>query len=126
MIEHNLFGVFLKERRLEKDLSLRQLACKVNIAHTYLRSIENGKKSPPSDEILFKLSDTLQLDEKSRLLFFDIAAKAKELKDSRNISVPADILKYLDKTNSAKNAIREADKLGYSNEFWDTLIKQIK
>lgn len=55
MIEHNLFGVFLKERRLEKDLALRQLAGKVNIAHTYLRSIENGKKSPPSDEILFKL-----------------------------------------------------------------------
>lgn len=33
---------------------------------------------------------------------------------------------YLNNTDSAKKVIRQADKLGYSNEFWNEILEQLK
>lgn len=63
MLKHNLFGVFLKEKRQQKTMSLRELSDKANIAHTYILKIENGSKPPPSDNVLLKLARGLNLDD---------------------------------------------------------------
>ncbi len=125
MNEHNLFGIFLKEKRQQKDMSLRELADKTGMAHTYLLNIENGIKPPPSDEILIKLSNALFLDDESKALFFDLASKVKRLKNHKNFSLPADISKYLCNTDSAKKVIRKADKLGCTNEFWNIILQKL-
>ena len=126
MLNNNLFGAFLKEKRLQKDMSLRELAAKVGIAHTYLMNIENGNKPPPSDKILVQLEKSLLLDEESKILFYDIAAQVKHLSNSSNFYVAADISSYLNNTNDAKQVIREADKLGYSNDFWHEILQKLK
>jgi len=59
MLKHNLFGVFLKEKRQQKDVSLRELSSKANVAHTYILKIENGSKPPPSDDVLIRLTKGL-------------------------------------------------------------------
>ncbi len=43
---HNEAGKFLKEKRMEKGLSLRGLASKANISYAELSRIENGKAFP--------------------------------------------------------------------------------
>lgn len=48
----NYFGAFLKGKRVRRSMSLRGLAVKANIAHTYLMNIETGNKPPPSDNVL--------------------------------------------------------------------------
>lgn len=83
MLKHNLFGAFLKEKRQQKNISLRELSYKANVAHTYIAKIENGSKPPPSDKILFRLAKGLKLDDGSAEIFFDLAAKCKRINDDK-------------------------------------------
>ena len=126
MLKHNLFGVFLKEKRQQKNMSLRELSDKANIAHTYILKIENGSKPPPSDNVLLKQAKGLNLDDESAEIFFDLAAKCKRINDDKNFYIPADISEYLLSEDKANKLIRKASKLGYSNEFWNEVLKQIK
>jgi transcriptional regulator with XRE-family HTH domain len=125
MSENNLFGAFLRDKRIQKGLTLRDLAQKINLSHSYLSGVENGKKLPPSNKVLFEIAKVLTLDTESRRLLFDIAAKEKEYQHA-DYSLPADISKYLFETEVAKSFIREADKQGCSNEYWNMLLQQIK
>ncbi len=84
MLNNNLFGAFLKEKRLQKDLSLREHAEKANIAHTYLLNIENSSKPPPSDKVLMQLEKALSLDDEAQALYYDIAAQVKHLYNKKN------------------------------------------
>ena len=126
MLKHNLFGVFLKEKRQEKNISLRELSNKANMAHTYIAKIENGSKPPPSDEALLRLAKGLNIDDESTEIFFDLAAKCKRMNDNKNFYIPADVSEYLLNEEKANHLIRKASKLGYSNEFWNELLKQIE
>ena len=126
MLKHNLFGVFLKEKRQEKNMSLRELSDRADIMHTYIGKIENGRKPPPSDDILLRLAKGLSLDEESAEIFFDLAAKCKRINDDKNFYLPADISEYLVNEETAKSLIRKASKLGNSNEFWNELLKQLE
>lgn len=126
MTSYNLFGTFLKEKREQNNISLRELAKMVKVTPAYLLYIEEGSKPPPSDEILLKLADVLMLDNDSRVIFFDIALKAKKLKNDKIVNLPADVILYLSNTDSAKKVIRQADKLGYSNEFWNEILEQLE
>lgn len=126
MLKRNLFGVFLKEKRQEKDISLRELSNKVDIMHTYIAKIENGNKPPPSDDILLRLAKGLSLDEESTKIFFDLAAKCKRINDDKNFYLPADVSEYLINEETAKSLIRKASRLCNSNEFWNKLLKQFE
>ncbi len=126
MLKYNLFGAFLREKRQEKKISLRELSDKVGIAHSYISKIENGSKLPPSDDVLLRLAKGLNLDKEAVEIFFDLAAKCKMLNDDKNYYIPADISKYLSNEDNAKTFIRQASKFGNSNELWKELLKQIK
>ncbi len=126
MLKHNLFGVFLKEKRQQKNLSLRELSNKANVAHTYIAKIENGSKPPPSDDVLLRLAKGVNLDGESAEIFFDLAAKCKRMNDDKNFYLPADISEYLYNEDSAKSLIRKASKLSNSNKFWNEILKQLE
>lgn len=121
----NFFGLFLREKRLQKDLSLRKLAELSGLSHIYLYHVENGKKAPPSDMVLMELANALKLDNKSKIIFFDLAAKSKFKHDKGNFYSPIDIARYINEQSSVKNVIREADKQDKSNDFWDELLKDM-
>ena len=117
--------MFLREKRLQKEISLRELAKKLDVSHSYLSYVEHGIKPPPNDNHLLKIADALTLEPESKRLLFDIAAETKQLCNG-NYQVPADISNYLQNTEEAKNFIRKADELGYSNEFWKELLLELK
>jgi HTH-type transcriptional regulator, competence development regulator len=54
---------FVKERRLLKHLSMRELAQKANISHTEVYRIENGERKNPSVPILTALAKALGVPE---------------------------------------------------------------
>lgn len=126
MSKTNLFGVFLKEKRQEANMSLRELARSIGVAHTYILNIENGSKAPPGDIMLKKIANALHFDAQTAELFYDLAAMCKQNDDIKNLYIPTDISEYLQKTESAKSAIRQANKLGYGNEFWIEIMKQFE
>lgn len=46
--------------------------------------------------------------------------------DGKNRYIPTDISEYIQKTESVKLAIRQANTLGYGNEFWIEILKQLE
>lgn len=121
----NFFGLFLKEKRLQKDLSLRRLAELSGLSHIYLYNVERGDKAPPSDVALMELANALNLDNESKIIFFDLATKSKSEHDKNNFYSPVDVARYINEQSNVKNVIREADKQNKSNEFWDELLKDM-
>ncbi|MBI2842124.1 MAG: helix-turn-helix domain-containing protein [Armatimonadetes bacterium] len=56
------FGSTIRDRRKELRLSLREVADAARIDFTYLSKVETGRFPPPSEEVILKLSKTLELD----------------------------------------------------------------
>lgn len=56
----NNFGSFIKQRRLDLGLTIRDLASKLKISPTYLCDIENGNRIVPQ-KILNLLKKELQI-----------------------------------------------------------------
>lgn len=65
----NEFGDYLRE--LRGKMSLREASRLTNISHTYIRDLELGKKTDPSDDILKKLAKAynVPLDNLARKYF---------------------------------------------------------
>ena len=61
------FGQRIRQLRLEKRLSQRDLAKCVGVDFTYLSKIENGKVAPPSDDVIHKLAEELEASEEELL-----------------------------------------------------------
>lgn len=62
-------GQRLKARRLELNLTLRELAKKVKVDFTYLSKIENDKTDhPPSEDLLRRLANDLDDDPEELIL----------------------------------------------------------
>ncbi len=55
-----IFGLKLKQLRLDKNLSLAELARRTSLSSSYVNEIENGKKYPKSDKIA-ALADALDI-----------------------------------------------------------------
>lgn len=55
------FGKMIKNRRLELDLSLKELGAKLDCKAPYLSELENGKQIP-SDSMVTKIANVLNLD----------------------------------------------------------------
>lgn len=125
MDDINFFGLFLREKRQQKYLSLRRLSELSGLSHIYLYNVEHGDKAPPSDIALIRLANSLKLDNKSKSIFFDLAAKSKSEHDKNNFYSPVDVARYINEQPTVRNVIREADKQAKSNEFWDEFLKDI-
>lgn len=126
ILDKNLFGIYLTQKRQEKGFTLRELASLVNISHTYLFNIENGLKSPPNDKLLLELADALELSENAKRIWFDVSAKTKYFFDKSNYHLPTDILKYLSDCGSACDMIKKANELNITDEIWNKILKEIK
>ena len=78
------------------------------------------------DVMLKKIANALHFDTQTAELFYDLAAMCKQNDDGKNLYLPTDVSEYIQKTESAKSAIRQANKLGYGNEFWIEILKQLE
>lgn len=73
------FGMFICEKRLEHNISLRAFSKMVGVSPEYLSKIENNLRSAPRDIILEKIADKLSLSLGDREILFDLAAESKLL-----------------------------------------------
>ena len=56
------FTEVLARARKEKRIKLRDLSQTVGLSMSYLSEIENGKKQPPDEQILYKLAKALNIE----------------------------------------------------------------
>lgn len=113
------FGLYIKSRREEVGLSLRQCAKKLSISATYLSDIEHGKRPAPSDTKLSRLARVLHLNAKDKENFIDLAAA------THPGTVAPDLTQYLTNTPNARTALRTAQHKGLSDQHWSDIITYI-
>ncbi|GAB3797512.1 helix-turn-helix domain-containing protein [Virgibacillus kimchii] len=64
------FGEFIKEKRTEKGLTMRELERRTGISQAYISQIESGKRNVPKPELIKKISNGLDVD------YLDLLQKA--------------------------------------------------
>src|SRR5271156_3994841 len=75
-IKERNFGVVIRERRRQLDLTQEEVARRIKTSTPYVGHLESGKRHP-SDKVLTRLADVLLLDR--RELFFSANPQAEEL-----------------------------------------------
>lgn len=112
-------GSYIVSKRIEKGLSAKQLASKLNISPNYMCEIEKGKKCWFSDSVLEKAKELLCDNYIEEIMFYDLIAKERK-------TIPKDILDYIADNNSAKNVLRFAIIHGLTDDDWNAFLNLIK
>ncbi|MBM3380482.1 MAG: helix-turn-helix transcriptional regulator [Betaproteobacteria bacterium] len=62
MVVKEQFGAFIRRKREEKDLGLREMAKKIGISPTYLSKCERDEFPPPTEERVREIAKILGCD----------------------------------------------------------------
>lgn len=121
------FGNFIKNKRLEKRLTLMAAAKLLGISFSYLSDMENGKKLPPNSlndehkQLMKRFKECLEMSDDEYEHLEQLADK--ELVDKGHIS--NEINQYMIETPIATVALRKATKKNLSEEVWKKIIKEM-
>ena len=117
-----MFGEFIKEKRIEKGISLREFCNRIEIDASNWSKVERGLLAPPQDEEkLRKIAQVLNIKFGSPLW--------KEMKDKANIDagiIPEDILTDPKVLNSLPLFFRTIRSEKPTPEELDKLIDMIR
>ncbi len=61
------FGEFIRQTRLEKNISLRKFANMVNLSPTFISKMEVGEFKPPKEENIIKIAEILSINKDTLL-----------------------------------------------------------
>ena len=113
------FGDFLRKRRIEKKITLREFAAAIGIAPPYLSDIEKGHRYPPDKDKLYAIAKTLQLSVEDMNLMFDLAGR------ERANAISPDLPEYIMATDNARVALRLARDASLGESEWQKLVDLI-
>ena len=113
----NTFGDFMIATRMEREMSARQLAIKLDFSAVYICDIEKNRRPVP-DEILEKLPLLLHLNEAETEEMYDLAARSRH-------TVSADLPEYIMEKDIVRAALRTAKKHNVTDKQWEDFIRRI-
>ena len=115
------FGEYLKHKREEKQISLREVARTLGVSAPFLSDVENNRRGPLTEERLADLAKVLNLNEKEQSEMYDIVGKQKGM-------LAPDLNPYVTERPYVNAALRTARNLEANEEDWqrfvDDLIKR--
>ena len=106
------FGKRIRQRRIELEIGLNEMAERIKISGAYLSRLETGKETNPSEDIIVNISHELRMDPNELL---SLARK-----------IPSDIAEFIHGTPRVPEFLREAQKRSLSDADWQKLIEDIK
>lgn len=112
------FSRFLKEKRRQREITVRDMADKSGVSAGYYSDIESGRRNPPDREILDKMMDILTLSEGDRFIFYDLAGKARS-------EAPPDLSEYINEYEEVRVALRLAKDTGDAR-VWNKFINYLE
>lgn len=107
------FGEYIKSKRLEKGISLRELASKVGISPSYMSDIEKGRRNAPNKEKVDKIAEVLFYSEEEIERLHDLAGLSKN-------TISTDLSSYIMESNDVRYFLRES-----KNRDDDNLLNDI-
>ena len=113
------FGEYVKQRREQLELTMRDFAESIQISPAYLCDIEKGNRNPPAKH-LDKFAEVLRITDAEELnKFYDMAGVGKNGQHT-------DINSYIEGVPSARLALRVAKDKQFTDEQWLRLVEIIK
>ena len=116
------FGEYLKQKRLDKEITLRGFAKLVDISPVYLCDLEKGRKAAPSMEVRQKMVSKLALNKEESERFYDLAALEQTAKNP----IPKDLNAFLKDNRVIVSALRTAKDLDATDEEWQDFIDKLR
>lgn len=116
------FGEYLKQKRLDKEITLRGFAKLVDISPVYLCDLEKGRKAAPSMEVMQKMVSKLALNKEESERFYDLAALEQTAKNP----IPKDLNAFLIDNRVIVSALRTAKDLDATDEEWQDFIDKLR
>ena len=116
----NTFGSFTTQKRLARDITLRELARQLGISPVYMCNIEKDRRPAPV-EILDRISALLLLDKAEKAEMLDLAAKSKNI-----LAVAADLPEYINERDIVRAALRTAKDVDATDEEWQEFIERLQ
>ena len=117
--EFKNFGDFIAKKRVEKGITLREMAKKLEISAPYLSDIENDRRNPFELEKLEQLANILLLSEEERTIMFDLAGEKRD-------EVAPDLPDYIKDREYVSAALRTARDLDAGEEEWLEFVNELK
>lgn len=116
------FGEYLKQKRLDKEITLRGFAKLVDISPVYLCDLEKVRKAAPSMEVMQKMVSKLALNKEESERFYDLAALEQTAKNP----IPKDLNAFLKDNRVIVSALRTAKDLDATDEEWQDFIDKLR
>ena len=116
------FGEYLKQKRLDTEITLRGFAKLVDISPVYLCDLEKGRKAAPSMEVMQKMVSKLALNKEESERFYDLAALEQTAKNP----IPKDLNAFLKDNRVIVSALRTAKDLDATDEEWRDFIDKLR
>jgi transcriptional regulator with XRE-family HTH domain len=108
------FSRFLKEKRAERQITVRDMAERSGVSPGYYSDFESGRRNPPDREILDKMLDALNASGEDRKTFYDLAGQARS-------EAPPDLSEYINANERVRVALRMAKDTG-NERVWNRFI----
>lgn len=112
-------GNFIKEKRDALGKTMREMAKALDLSTAYISDIEKGNRKP-SDAVLDKIADFLQLENTERSNLYDLAAEEK------GGTAPHDVSSYITQNKPALVALRKAQSMGATKKDWENFVSQLE
>jgi transcriptional regulator with XRE-family HTH domain len=112
------FGEYLKKKREEKQISLRELARRLKLSAPFLSDVENNRRAPLTEERLATLADVLNLSETEEAEMYDIVGHQKGL-------LAPDLNPYVSDRPYVNAALRTARNLEADEDDWKMFIAEL-
>lgn len=113
------FGEFVRQKRMERGITLRGLAARLGLSPVYMSNIETSRRPAPALEYLDKLAVELNLSKGDRTLLLDLAARPETQR------VSADLPNYIMERDIVRAALRTAKEVDATDEEWQEFIDRI-
>jgi len=118
MRDYTNFGTFLSERRRSREITSLQMSEIAGISPGYYCDIEKSRKAAPDREILEKILAPLRLSDEDRVMFYDLAGKARS-------EVSPDLPDYIMENEVVRVALRVAKEKANADD-WKQFIDRLE
>lgn len=119
-IMKNTFGEFIKQKRIESNISLRAFSDLIDISPEYLSKIENNLRAAPSKNVIEKIATQLILNDLENETLFELAAESKPY-----ASLALDLVEYIKENEMIYKTLRIAKRYNIKNEEWQEIYEFI-
>ena len=113
------FGEVLHLLREKKDVTLRELARKINVSAPFLSDVEKGRRAPLTAERLEAAAQALNLDKEEERELYDAAGRQRK-------TIAPDLPDYIMEREDVSAALRTARDLDAGEEEWRKFVEDLK